>query len=319
MPFSWKNQAVVLTGGTGFLGRNMQEALKRFRPDRCEVFAPPHFMYDLTNQKSVQQLYEAYKPTAVVHMAGLVGGIGANLAKPADFFHQNLLMGTLVMQHAYKSGRVVKFVAVGAGCGYPEYAPIPIREDDLWNGYPQAPSAPYSLAKRMLVVQAQAMYTQYGFKSVIGMPGNIFGPFDNFNLADAHVIPALVRKFVEAADSGQPVVEVWGSGRASRDFVYVSDVCDGLIHIAEAFEAPELVNLSTGVETSIAQVVNHLVRLTGFKGAVAWDKTKPDGQLRRHFSTVKAAVSGWRAKVGLEEGLARTVEWYRANQEKARK
>lgn len=315
MSFAWKDQTVLVTGASGFLGFNMVEVVSRYG---IVVMTPSHAQLDLTRQADVTALYTVYSPTVVVHMAGLVGGIGANLARPADFFHENLLMGTLLLQGAYQHG-VKKFVAVGAGCGYPEHAPIPTKETDLWGGYPQAPSAAYSLAKRMLVVQAEAMYQQYEFQSVIGMPGNIYGPHDNFSLEAGHVIPALVRKFCDAVHDGVSAVLVWGTGRATRDFVYVGDVCEGLVRIAEAYDMPELVNLSSGVESSIAEVVDLLVRLTGFTGRVGWDTKKPDGQLRRCFDVGKAASVGWRAEVGLEEGLGRTVEWYRANREVARR
>lgn len=316
MSFAWSKQRVLVTGATGFLGTNMVEALRK-----CDCFidtSQHSSICDLTDGQNVDTVCTAFNPTAVVHMAGLVGGIGANLARPAEFFYENLLMGILLAQYAMRHG-VKKFVAVGAGCGYPEHAPIPTKETDLWNGYPQAPSAPYSLAKRMLVVQAEAMYQQYGFRSVIGMPGNIYGPHDNFSLQAGHVIPALVRKFVEAVADGKAIVSVWGTGRATRDFVYVGDVCGGLLRIAEAYDTPELVNLSSGVETSIAEVVDLLVKLTAFKGRVVWDVSKPDGQLRRCFDVSKAAGIGWRAVVSLKEGLGRTVEWYRANKGVARR
>ena len=311
----WSGTRVTVTGGSGFLGRNMIPLL---RARGAHVDAPNHLSYDLTRQSDVEAMYRCFRPQVVIHMAGLVGGIQANLNRPADFFHQNLLMGTLLMQSAYQHG-VEKFVAVAAGCGYPESAPIPIKETDLWNGYPQAPSAPYSLAKRMLVVQAQAMFQQYGFKSVIAMPGNLYGQFDNFNLENAHVIPALVRKFVEATGNREGVVEVWGSGKATRDFVYARDVCEGLLHIAGVYDKPELVNLSSGVESSIAEVVEILRKLTGFKGAVAWDRSKPDGQLRRCFDVSKAKSIGWQAETSLADGLERTVRWFEQNYHSARK
>jgi GDP-L-fucose synthase len=316
--FSWANQVVLLTGGTGFLGRNMQQALAPWRAQRCEVYAPARLLYNLTLQRSVEQMIKSYRPTVMVHMAGLVGGIGANVERPADFFYQNLMMGALLM-HEARLGHVKKFVAVGAGCGYPEYAPIPTKETSLWDGYPQAPSAPYSLAKRMLVVQAQAMHEQYDFQAVVGMPGNLYGKYDNFSLENGHVIPALVRKFVEAVMFGQNEVVVWGSGKASRDFVYASDVCEGLIRIAEAYDGPELVNLSSGVESSIAEVVELLIKITAYNGRVIWDTSKPDGQLRRAFDISKAKSIGWEPRVNLADGLEQTVCWFRDNYDKVRK
>lgn len=298
------------------MGSNMRTALKALD---CKVYGPTHFEYDLTKQDEVDDMYGAIKPTVVIHMAGLVGGIGANTARPYDFYYQNSMMGNLVIDGARQCESVQKIIAVAAGCGYPEQAPIPIQESSLWDGYPQWWSASYSLAKRMLVVQADALYRQYGKVMVVVMPGNLYGIADNFSLEDGHVIPALVRKFVEAVMFGRDEVVVWGSGKASRDFVYAADVCDGLIKVAEAYDKPELVNLSSGVESSIAEVVDLLVKITGFRGRVVWDRTKPDGQLRRCFDTSKAAGIGWRAKVGLEEGLGLTVAWFRENYERARK
>lgn len=317
--FSWRGQKILLTGGFGFLGRNMQETIAKLGIESITVFTPEHRAFDLTIANAVKRVYERYKPTAVIHMAGLVGGIQANLDRPAEFFYNNLMMGAMLMHYAQESGMVEKFVAVGAGCGYPEQAPIPSIEEDFWEGYPQAPSAPYSLAKRMLIVQAQSLHRQHGFRAVVGIPGNIYGPHDNFNLNDAHVIPALVRKFVDATLDDEPEVVVWGSGQATRDYVYAQDVCEGLLYIAEHYDTPEMVNLSTGEETSVAEVVYHLVRLTGYQGEVKWDKTKPEGQLRRCFSTAKAKAIGWTAKTGLAEGLERTVNWYTENRETARR
>jgi len=307
---------ILVTGGTGFLGSHVVTALReRFGN---EVFVARHADYDLTHEENVVRLFREHPSQLVIHLAGLVGGIWPNRERPAEFFYQNLTMGTFLLHHAWKSG-AKKFVAAGAGCGYPENAPNPLRETDLWSGFPQRESAPSSLAKRLLSIQSEAYFRQYGFVSIIGIPGNIYGPNDNFNLTDAHVIPALVRKFVEAADDGKPVVEVWGSGRAARDFVYAGDVADGLIRAAERIERAEVINVSSGIETSVADVVTELNQITRFRGDIRWDSSKPDGQLHRRFDTTKAkALLGWDARTPLREGLELTVDWYRSHRAAAR-
>jgi GDP-L-fucose synthase len=261
----------------------------------------------------------------VIHLAGLVGGIGANKARPADFFYHNIMMGVLVMHHAWKAG-VQKYIAAGAGCGYPEHAPMPLKEESFWQGFPQQESAPYSLAKRLLHVQAIAYWRQYGFPAIITIPGNIYGPYDNFDLENAHVIPALVRKFVEATQgtketgrTHQPVT-IWGTGKPTRDFVYAGDVAEGMLRAAEVWEQPELVNLSSGREHSIREVVETLADITKFNGEIRWDTDRPDGQVRRLFDMTKAQHAlGFEARTSLREGLQRTVEWYRAHGHDARK
>jgi GDP-L-fucose synthase len=315
MPY-WKCQRVLLTGGSGFLGRNMREALSKLD---CEVVAPSHSNYDLTYRVDVDRMLAYYSPTVVVHMAGLVGGIGANTSKPADFFYQNVLMGAHVLEYASTLKCVQKVIAVGAGCGYPEDASVPTKETDLWGGYPQKWSAAYSLAKRMLVVQAEAIYKQRGVPVVVGMPGNLYGPEDNFHLGEGHVIPALVRKFVEAKMFGHKEVVIWGTGKATRDFVYVEDVCEGLIRIAEVCDTPELVNLSSGREHTIGWVAATLADITGFWGKTVFDDAMPDGQMRRCFDVGKARSMGWEARTSLDDGLKRTVRWFEENYMRARK
>lgn len=309
----WTSQRVVVTGGAGFVGSNVVEAL---RAAGCRhVFVVRSRDHDLTDARDVARLLAERKPDIVVHLAGLVGGILPNQERPAEFFYQNLMMGTQLIHHASRAG-VKKLVAAGAGCGYPENAPVPIKENSLWDGYPQKESAPYSLAKRMLTVQADAYYRQYGFVTVVGMPGNIYGPYDNFDLYQAHVIPALVRKFVEATRDGAREVVVWGSGKPARDFVYVGDVARGLLRMGEHYDRPALVNLSSGIATSVREVVDALVEITGFHGQVVWDTSKPEGQQLRRFDVTKAREEmGFVVEVGLKEGLRRTVEWYRANQQ----
>jgi len=321
----WENKRVLVTGGGGFLGSH---AVEQLREAGCgDPFVVRSAEYDLTREDQVARLFAERGPFDVVlHLAGLVGGIASNKARPADFFYQNIMMGVLTMHHAWKSG-AAKFVAAGAGCGYPEHAPIPIRESSYWEGFPQIESAPYSLAKRMLHVQSMAYWRQHRFPSVVTIPGNIYGPYDNFDLEHAHVIPALVRKFVEATEDedGRPVdsagasVEVWGSGKPTRDYVYAGDVAAGILRAAEVYDEPALVNLSAGREHSVREVVALLTELTGFEGEIAWDASRPDGQARRMFDVSKAREEmGFECTTGLREGLRKTVDWYRANRSEAR-
>lgn len=310
----WENKRIVLTGGGGFLGSHVREALTAAG---ChDVFVVRSREFDLTKETEVSRLFSdsrAKSPDIVLHLAGLVGGIGANKARPADFFYRNLMMGTLMLHYSWLAG-ARKFVAAGAGCGYPEHAAIPLQETSFWDGMPQAESAPYSLAKRLLQIQAAAYFKQHGFPSIIGVPGNIYGPYDNFDLENAHVVPALVRKFVEGKD-----VVVWGSGKPTRDFVYAGDVAHGLLRAAEVYDRAEVVNLSSGEDHSIREVVEALVDITGFKGSMTWDASRPDGQLRRLFDVSKAQRDlGFRASTSLRDGLKKTVDWYRENRERAR-
>jgi GDP-L-fucose synthase len=252
-------------------------------------------------------------------MAGLVGGINANMQRPADFFYDNLTMSAHLLYYAHDYG-IKKAILVSAGCGYPEHASIPTKEEDYWNGLPQAESAPYSLAKRMQIVQAKAVYTQYGLPSVVVIPGNLYGAYDWFNLDQGHVIPALVRRFVEAVDNNAEELSLWGHGTATRDFVYAPDVCEGILKAAETYDEPQIVNLSSGKEHSIAEVVKMLQKITGFKGRITWDHTMPDGQARRCFDVSKAKRDmGFEARTSLYHGLKLTVDWYRKNQGVARK
>lgn len=309
----WVDKRVLITGGTGFVGSNVVEAL---RATGCRhLFFVRRRDYDLTCESDVVRLLAEQRPDIVFHLAGLVGGILANKERPAEFFYQNLMMGTLLIHHAWQAG-VKKLVAAGAGCGYPELAPLPLRESSFWDGYPQQESAPYSLAKRMLMVQAEAYYRQHGFVALVGVPGNVYGPYDNFDLHQAHVIPALVRKFVEAVEDGGREVAVWGRGQAARDFVYVGDVARGLLRMVEHYEQPVVVNLASGVASSIRNVVEQLVKFTGFSGRVVWETSKPEGQVCRLFDVTKAERElGFRAEVSLPEGLRRTVEWYTAHRD----
>ena len=306
----WTGRKVLVTGGRGFLGRHVTAALSQAG---AAAVALGRAEYDLTDPRAAERAMGDHQPELVIHLAGLVGGILPNRTRPAEFFLTNLLVGTYMLHAAYCGG-AKKFVAAGAGCGYPEHAPIPLKESAFWDGLPQPDSAPYSLAKRLLTVQSQAYWAQYRFASVVCIPGNVYGPHDNFNLQDAHVVPALVRKFVEAAAAGAASVEVWGTGTASRDFVYAGDVAAGMLRAAECLNESDVINISSGVESRIGEVVDLLVELTGFRGRVIWNRSKPEGQARRWFDVSKARERlGFVAPTGLREGLGLTVEWFQAN------
>ncbi len=312
----WQDKKVIVTGGAGFLGSYVTEELRKAG---CrEVFVVRSREYDLTKEENVIRLLEDTHPDIVLHLAGLVGGIAANKALPAEYFYQNLTIGTFMLHHSWRF-KVQKFVAAGAGCGYPEHAPMPLKEEDFWSGLPQAESAPYSLAKRLLHIQSLAYYQQYGFVSIIGIPGNVYGSNDNFDLQASHVVPALVRKFTEAVEEGKEEVVVWGTGGPTRDFVYAEDVARGLLLAAERYERPELVNISSGVETSIRELVDSIQELADFQGRVVWDASRPDGQGRRCFDVSKAQQDlGFQAQTSLREGLERTIAWYKSNKALAR-
>ncbi|OGG46589.1 MAG: GDP-fucose synthetase [Candidatus Handelsmanbacteria bacterium RIFCSPLOWO2_12_FULL_64_10] len=305
----WSEKRVVVTGGAGFLGSFVVEGL-RARGCR-EVFVPRSRDYDLREKEAVVRLYEETRPDLVIHLAAVVGGIGVNQAHPGRFFYDNLIMGAHLMEYARRLG-VPKFVAVGTICAYPKFTPVPFREEDLWNGYPEETNAPYGLAKKMLLVQAQAYRQEYGYHAIYLLPVNLYGPKDNFNLETSHVIPALVRKCLEAKQRGERDVVVWGDGSPTREFLHVEDAAEGILLAAERYDDPEPVNLGSGVEVSIRDLVEKIRDLTGFEGQIRWDTTRPNGQPRRCLDVTRARERfGFSARISLDEGLRRTIQWYR--------
>jgi GDP-L-fucose synthase len=304
----WPSERVVVTGGAGFLGSYVVEAL-RARGAR-DVFAPRSKDYDLVQMDAVRALYRDARPTLVIHLAAQVGGIGANRDNPGRFFYENLMMGVQLIEVGRQVG-LRKLVALGTICAYPKHCPVPFKEEDLWNGYPEETNAPYGLAKKMLLVQSDAYRRQYGFDSVVLFPVNLYGPRDNFDLHSSHVIPALIRKCVEARERGDRQLVVWGTGAASREFLHARDAADGVVAAAERYEKSEPVNLGAGFEIKIRDLVPLVARLCRFEGEVVWDHTKPDGQPRRMLDTSRAERElGWKARIGFEEGLRETVAWY---------
>jgi GDP-L-fucose synthase len=304
----WKDQRVLVTGGAGFLGRHVVQTLRN-RGCR-DIVVPRRSEHDLTHEEVVEHLLRETRPQMVIHLAAVVGGIGANQANPGKFLYDNLIMGALLMEHARRLG-VQKFVALGTVCAYPKFAPIPFREESLWDGYPEETNAPYGLAKKMLLVQAQAYRTQYGFNAIYLLPVNLYGPGDNFDPRSSHVIPALIRKCFEAMDRHDDHIVVWGTGRATREFLYVADCAEGIVRAAEAYDDPEPVNLGAGEEIAIADLVRLIADAVGYRGRIVWDATRPDGQPRRKLDTSRARERfGFAARTSFQEGLRATVDWY---------
>ena len=305
------SKRVLVTGGNGFLGRHVVAALGRHG---CrDVVVVRKAQYDLTHEPDVVRLFEQVRPEIVVHLAAVVGGIGANRESPGRFFYQNVMMGSLMMEHARLAG-VAKFVGVGTICAYPKLAPVPFLERDLWNGYPEETNAPYGIAKKMLLVQGQAYRQEYGFNAIHLLPVNLYGPHDNFDPSSSHVIPALIRKCVEAIDAGEDEVMCWGTGNATREFLYVEDCAEAIVLATEEYDRPEPVNLGAGFEISIRDLAELIAELTGFRGRLLFDPTKPDGQPRRSLDVTRARESfGFSASTDFRAGLARTIEWYRAD------
>jgi GDP-L-fucose synthase len=318
----WQDKRVILTGGAGFLGSFVTEKLKQ--RGAMDLIIPRIENYNLIDPNDIRRLYVDTlkdvnpKKVVVIHLAANVGGIGANREHPAEFFYDNLMMGVELMHQAYKNG-VGKFVAIGTVCAYPKFTPVPFKEDDLWIGYPEETNAPYGLAKKMMLVQAQAYRQQYGFNSIFLLPVNLYGPRDNFNLQSSHVIPALIRKAMEACERGDEELPVWGDGSPTREFLYVEDAADGIVTAAEKYNGDQPVNLGSGYEISIKNLAEMIVRLTGFEGKLAWQTDKPNGQPRRGLDVTRAKeYFGWSAQVPFEEGMRRTIEWFKQNRDKIR-
>ena len=306
---SLKGKRIAVTGGAGFLGSFVVERLKE---RGAEVFVPRKADYDLVDRDACKRMYEDSKAQIVIHLAAKVGGIGANRENPGSFFFENLMMGAQLMEEA-RLRKVEKFVALGTICAYPKFTPVPFREENLWNGYPEETNAPYGLAKKMLLVQSQAYRQQYGFNSVFLLPVNLYGPGDNFDPASSHVIPALIKKCMDAINAGEPSITVWGTGRATREFLFVEDAAEGIVLAAERYDKADPVNLGAGFEISIKDLVHIIARHTGFEGEIIWDATKPDGQPRRCLDTSKAEREfGFKARTGFEEGLRKTIDWYKS-------
>jgi GDP-L-fucose synthase len=311
----FSGQRVLVTGGSGFVGKVVVAGLEQ--RGATEVIVPRSRDYDLTVQADVEKLWADAGPDLVIHLAARVGGIGANLEHPAELYLANLLMGTYVIEEARRR-ETPKTLILGTICSYPKFAPIPFSEDSLWDGYPEETNAPYGIAKKALLVHAQANRSQYGQNVVYVLSTNLYGPGDKFNPAVSHVIPALIKKFVEANERGKDSVDIWGTGRATREFLYVDDCAEGILLAAAAYEGGDPLNLGSGREVPIRELAETIARLTGFDGELKWDHSKPDGQPRRQVDAHRAkSILGFEAKVGLEDGLRRTIDWYIANREAA--
>lgn len=299
---------VVVTGGAGFLGRHI---VRKLEDHRCrEIFIPRSQDYDLVRMEAVKRLYVDARPDVMVHLAARVGGIGANMRNPGSFFYENLMMGVQLMEQGRLHG-IEKFVAIGTICAYPKFTPVPFREDDIWNGYPEETNAPYGLAKKMLLVQSQAYRQQYGFNAIYLLPVNLYGPGDNFDPEYSHVIPALIKKVFDAKELGEKSIVAWGTGQASREFLYVENAAEGIVLATEKYNKPDPVNLGAGFEITIRELAELICALAGFDGKIKWDTSKPDGQPRRCLDTNRAKKEfGFVARTDLQEGLKRTIEWY---------
>jgi GDP-L-fucose synthase len=304
---------IVVTGGTGFLGRHLMDALQVRGYRNAATFGSRD--YDLTRESDVERMIRALRPEAIVHLAAVVGGIGANREHPGTFFYRNLMMGTVLMEHARRAG-VAKFLSVGTICSYPKFTPVPFREEALWDGYPEETNAPYGLAKKMLLVQSRAYQEEFGFDATNVMLVNLYGPGDNFDPKSSHVIPALIRKCVEAKEADAREIEVWGTGEATREFLFVEDAAEAIAIALAKLQGPDPVNVGSGREISIRDLVGKIAAAVGYEGRVRWNTDKPDGQPRRCLDTSRAErLLGWKARTWFDEGLRRTVDWYRAHRE----
>lgn len=305
----WEGKKVLVTGGSGFLGSHVVDSLDQ---KGANVIAPSHDKYDLVLEDQVKQMYVDNPNTdIVIHLAARVGGIGANREHPGSFFYDNLVMGTQLIHHAYLN-KIPKFVALGTVCAYPKHTPIPFKEDDIWNGYPEETNAPYGLAKKMMLVQSQGYRQEYGYNSIFLLPVNLYGPKDNFDPSSSHVIPALIKKCVDAIKNGDDEIVVWGDGSPTREFLYVDDATEGILLAAEKYDKSDPVNLGSAFEISIKDLVEIIAKETGFKGKITWDKSKPNGQPRRKLDITRAQDEfGFTSKTTFEEGLRETIKWYK--------
>jgi len=311
----WNQHRVVVTGGNGFLGSWVVARLRQL--GTRDVLVPARADYDLRRSDAVERMYAHMRPDIVIHLAAVVGGIGANSERPGEFFYDNLIMGAQLMEEARKHG-IEKFVSIGTVCAYPKFTPVPFQEDDLWNGYPEETNAPYGLAKKMLLVQGSAYREQYGFRSIFLLPVNLYGPRDHFDPKVSHVIPALIKKCLDARDDGAGEIVVWGDGSATREFLYVEDAAEGILLAAERYDKPEPVNLGASFEIRIRDLAQLIAEATGFTGRICWDTTKPNGQPRRKLDTSRAEREfGFKARVDFRTGLKHTVEWYEAQRKAA--
>jgi len=306
----WENKRVTVTGGKGFLGFFMLDKLKQLGCQNIATADLPE--YNLTKLPDIQRMYREQKPDIVIHLAAVVGGIGANQENPGRYFYENAIMGIQLMHEGYLN-KIEKFVAIGTICAYPKFTPVPFKEKDLWNGYPEETNAPYGLAKKMMLVQSQAYREQYSFNSIFLLPVNLYGPRDNFDSKSSHVIPALIKKCVDSINQGKNKIEVWGTGKPSREFIYVEDAAEGILLATEKYNKSDPINIGAGFEITIKDLVYLIVKLTGFKGKIIWDASKPDGQPRRMLDTSKANKEfNFKAKTGFEDGLNNTIGWYRS-------
>ena len=304
-------QRIAITGGAGFLGKHLQKALVAAGAAEEDLLIPLIEDYDLTTERDVERMYADMTPTVVIHLAAEVGGIGANRDNPGRFFYANMAMGLHLIEHARRL-ELTKFIQIGTICAYPKFTPVPFKEENLWEGYPEETNAPYGIAKKALLVMLQSYRQQYGLNGIYLLPVNLYGPGDNFNLQTSHVIPALIRKFVEAADRGDDKVEVWGTGSASREFFFVEDCARGIVMATQNYDGPDPVNLGAGFEITIRDLAEKIRNMVGFEGELLWDTSKPDGQPRRCLDTSRAAeLFGFRAQVDFDEGLQRTIDWWR--------
>ncbi len=307
----FEERRVVVTGGAGFLGGYVTEGLRK-RGCR-NILVPKIEDYDLVRMEDIIRMYEDMKPDIVLHLAAVVGGIGANREHPGEFFYKNLMMGVQLIEQGRLRG-IKKFVAIGTVCAYPKHTPVPFKEEDLWGGYPEETNAPYGLAKKMLLVQSQAYRREYGFNSIFLLPVNLYGPGDNFEPQTSHVIPALIKKCVDAVENGQDYIECWGSGSVSREFIYAADAAEGILLATEKYNSPDPVNIGSGYEIRIRELAEKIAKLTGFDGEIWWDSSKPDGQPRRRLDVSRARECfGFEAKMPFDEGLRATIDWYRAS------